>query len=123
MLSDDEIQLALRCAREGGLDMALAMVNDLREKERRGYDGVPPEPKRLSVVWSTVQAAVKSRGAQCHRRQSRKTGSRDEFSRWAIFRYHFAMQVDLYTSPPLYYNIHVYVSHPYSSSATGKRRI
>ena len=93
ILSDDEIQLALRYAREGGLDVALAMVNGLREKKRLGYDDVPPEPTRLPVVWSTVQAAVKSWGAQCHRRQSRKTGSRDEFSLWAIFRYHFAMQL------------------------------
>ena len=85
-MSDDEIQLALRFARADGLDVALAMVNDLRESKRNGYDGHPPDPLKMPVVWATVQAAVKSWGAICHHRQTRKTGSRDEVSLWAVFR-------------------------------------
>ena len=93
-LSDDEIQMALRFARDDGLDMALAMVNDLRKKKRtEGHDGNPPDPSKTPVVWSTVQAAVKSWGAVCHKRQTRKTGSRDPYSLWAVFRHQFAKQL------------------------------
>jgi hypothetical protein len=38
-LADDEMQLALRCARADGLDVALGMVNDLRKAKRGGCDG------------------------------------------------------------------------------------
>ena len=92
-LSDDEIQVALKYARVEGLDIALAQVNDLRAAKRIGFEGHPPEPGRHNVVWSTVQAAVRSWGAFCHKRQTRKTGSRDKFSLWAVFRHKFALQL------------------------------
>ena len=92
-LSNDEIELALRYSRTDGLDMALCMVNDLRKKKREGFEGHPPEPSRSPVVWETVRAAVKSWGATCHKRQTRATGSRDEYSLWSVFRELFAKQL------------------------------
>ena len=92
-LSDDEIQLALGYARADGLDVALGMVNDLRKAKREGYDGAPPDPTKKPVVYSTVHSAIKSWGAECHHRQTRKTGSRDLYSLWAVFRHAFAKQL------------------------------
>ena len=98
-MTDDEIQLALQCARVDGLDIALAAVNDLRKMKRGGCadkDGFvhPPQPMHVAVVWETVHhAAVKSWGVVCHKRQTRKTGSRDALSLWAVFRHHFAIQL------------------------------
>ena len=98
MMTDDEIQLALQHARVDGLDIARAAVNDLRKMKREGYtdkDGTifPPIPTHTPVGWSTVHAAVKSWGVVCHKRQTRKTGSRDALSLWAVSRHHFAIQL------------------------------
>jgi hypothetical protein len=92
-LSDDGISLALRFARDDGLDCALMMVNDLRKAKREGYNDVPPDPPKTGVSWSGVQRAAKAWGAMYHRRQRRKTGSRDKTSYWAVFRFLFAKKL------------------------------
>jgi hypothetical protein len=97
-MTDDEMQLTPQCARADGLDIALAAINDLRKMKREGHtdkDGtvLPLMPTHTPLGRSTVHAAVKSWGVVCHKRQTRKTGSRDALSLWAAFRHHFAIQL------------------------------
>jgi len=82
-LSDKEVQLALKTVRDSlGLGTALRRVNDFRR--RQGKKG---------VCYETLRRALEYWGAICHLRQTRKTGNRDPFSCWAVFRHQFCVQL------------------------------
>ena len=89
-LGDKEIQLGLKTVRDSlGLETALRRANDYR-RAHLGKEGVSYEFLRSSLLqW----------GAICHLRQTRKTGNRDPFSCWAVFRHQFALQLQHQFAP------------------------
>jgi hypothetical protein len=83
-LGNVEMQLALKSCRDSlGLVAALRRVNDYRRIHLQ----------KPGVSFETLRSSLTHWGAVCHLRQTRKTGNRDPFSCWAVFRHQFARQL------------------------------